>query len=263
MRTSTLALVASALVVASCGQQSMSGVDAFRTVAEALQAGRSAEAAVIPAKAPLIEIKYVDYNGPDYCSENGIKARLNQLGWEASRRLIDIYGSEATAVGRYAAAQSDFDARLDDSDGFVSTICEFDTNAALAQERERAPVALALKTALTPMEAAARAEVGTGDFDAALESARKASTERGQEESAARCAQIKAEAAKPSYDTSPLVKRAQDLLLQNCRNAGYSPVRSPSRRSPRPPYGSPGANPPRSRRGGHRVGQQGEPGAGR
>lgn len=86
---------------------------------------------MIPAKAPLIEIKYVDYNGPDYCSENGIKARLNQLGWEASRRLIDIYGSEATAVGRYAAAQSDFDARLDDSDGFVSTICEFDTNAAL------------------------------------------------------------------------------------------------------------------------------------
>lgn len=221
MRTSTLALVASALVVASCGQQSMSGVDAFRTVAEALQAGRSAEAAAIPAKAPLIEIKYVDYNGPDYCSENGIKARLNQLGWEASRRLIDIYGSEATAVGRYAAAQSDFDARLDDSDGFVSTICEFDTNAALAQERERAPIALALKTALTPMEAAARAEVGTGDFDAALESARKASTERGQEESAARCAQIKAEAAKPSYDTSPLVRRAQDLLLQNCRNAGY------------------------------------------
>lgn len=176
---------------------------------------------MIPAKAPLIEIKYVDYNGPDYCSENGIKARLNQLGWEASRRLIDIYGSEATAVGRYAAAQSDFDARLDDSDGFVSTICEFDTNAALAQERERAPIALALKTALTPMEAAARAEVGTGDFDAALESARKASTERGQEESAARFAQIKAEAAKPSYDTSPLVKRAQDLLLQNCRNAGY------------------------------------------
>ena len=103
----------------------------------------------------------------------------------------------------------------------MSTICEFDTNAALAQERERAPIALALKTALTPMEAAARAEVGTGDFDAALESARKASTERGQEESAARCAQIKAEAAKPSYDTSPLVKRAQDLLLQNCRNAGY------------------------------------------
>ena len=94
MRTSTLALVASALVVASCGQQSMSGVDAFRTVAEAHQAGRSAEAAVILETAAAGASTTAGY---DRRTEKAKRKAVAALSVPYTRRYRNGNGKDKTA----------------------------------------------------------------------------------------------------------------------------------------------------------------------
>ena len=215
-----IASIASWLV--SCSVPPKSGADVLTTTADLISAGKVGEAAKLVGVTRTIIIKDVDPGDPAFCSPDGFKYRLDNVGYEAAQMLVQLDRERADKVTQFAVATDVFNSKMAEQDNFVSQLCV--TSAAQAQvdyATARGPLGSAMQTILTDLQTSAEGQVGKPNLDQAVKAVLAQRAKAADAGFAADCAERKAHPRKSQIGDPPILAQANKMIRENCERAGH------------------------------------------
>lgn len=177
MRTSAIVLFCMMMVgcdFAALGQPPRGGAIITR-VADELRQERPEKARELLRQRNSLEqlpkIEHMDPSDPLYCTEEGVKARLDQAAGTIAGQAVALHATEP--VVRYAVFKKGFEDQIETQDGifYRGSYCESSLAAlTLAYDRARQPIVEATQVVIAQYRAQAEASVN-GDFDRAVDQA--------------------------------------------------------------------------------------------
>ena len=205
-----------------CNAGTPSGADALSQVAELARSGRLDQAKDLVAHLPpYTQIRFLDPDGPEYCTKEAFQARIDGAGYEAARKLLSFSAGNVQPVYRYAMANQSFQQAMKDQDDTSSSLCErAGVQGQLDYTEARTPLAAAMKTEIDALRRDAVAQVGEARLEAASQVILAAADDAQRKSFQATCKATRAEHPDP-ISTSPALTRARDLILTTCENAGF------------------------------------------
>ena len=217
-----LAVASIAGWLVSCNITPKSGADVLTTTADLISAGKGSEAAKLVGVTRPIVIKDVDPSDPAFCSTDGFKYRLDNVGYQAAQTLVQLDREHADKVTQFAIATAVFNSKMAEQDNFVSELCV--TSAAQAQVdymTARGPLGSAMQTILTDLQAGAEGQVGKPKLDGAVKAILAQRATDAEASSAADCAERKAHPRKPQIGDPPILAQANEMIRESCERAGH------------------------------------------